>query len=1339
MNRNEKRRWSRILAMILVFAMVFCDPSMSYAAEVVGEMLTAEAPATENVTEEDQAAAEAEAAQAAAESEAARLAAESEAAAKAAAESEAAAKAAAESEAAAKAAAESEAAAKAAAESEAAAKAAAESEAAAKAAAESEAAAKAAAESEAAAKAGTLVLKTEPVSTQNKGEAAKLKVTYSLSADSGMESVETRLYVPGQTISYPQFTANGETRFVDPVTGRVFDLKRDENWNLYIEYTLHRGETFEEEFQFVNPSVTAGSQNTFEVSITTRGTIPVNSSVQTTTARVTYTVWAEETEAPVETETAAETETETVSEAETETETAVETESETETETAAETEAPKTEFSYEDSRVRITATAEEGAKLPQDAQLKADYLEPGSAAYEEAVQTIEAQLGSQIGADEENVTMGYILYDIYFESSEGRIEPENGNVKVEMSFVTPAYAGDVKGEMVSSEVVHVKNDGEAEIVTDYVNTTEDGAVTSMGFTQDSFSVSGVAAAYAASDAVVDQGLVLNVGFMDRNGNLQPTAEAKSGETIKAVVSFTNSSANDDYAEEPDKNHRTARLKISDLEPYVTMLTRFEDGTKTEIHINNNNEDLILYVTYHKAEGYLDISIPAGATGSFNLEFYTENGITPGDEKAPTITLTPEILYPHENDSVSEPATGKWNADFKWNPVDKKVENVDHNEIKVDTDKNQLTGWLNYTMKAESLNRNETGAIWTDHILVEDTLTLPDGFSFPTDDKMTIDKENGTISYNGNVVFELKETQEAEIQDLTCDGKNITVKMNVPNPNKENGQVTKEMDNLDLAARLDGSWIKIPEGYKDSGDLIVNNVKIDPIPNVGSKSWPSEDTVDTTTKGPGEEFTVDKHIGDKNGEYADKDKHFKPGNKVPYTITITNTGKIPLAATDKNGNAYELTDTLPNELKLTDEQKKALETLGATVEGNKITVKPGALKVGESYTLTFEATLKDLESIKNSSTVDNTAYYRGASDHDIFEIDKPDIDIEKTGNQTTLKDGESITYTVTVSNRENTKDENEEIVVDKLPKGLFLTGVTDSDGNAIDLTDPANWGKQYKDVKLDNKTVTIGVDGEGRATITWKAGQLEANTDIELNYTCIFDASKADKNNIKDGKITVSNKATLNSNGKSDGHDFSGEVGKLGVEKEVTGAVDEDGNAVTGTFEKDVKVTYKITVSNDKDNPYKEDVYPEDTLPKGMFPIGLKAADGTEIKTKEELLAKIGQWNWTKMTLDGDDVEVQIGNDQVRIKWHVPVLAAGETKTITYTAQLTIEDTGITGSGTQKLINTVKVPGDSDNAEIEIKVKGVENDKKILLADGTTEVNTIELQGDDEVTTFLPFL
>ena len=543
MNRNEKRRWSRILAMILVFAMVFCDPSMSYAAEVVGEMLTAEAPVTENVTKEDQAAAEAEAAQAAAESEAARLAAESEAAAKAAAESEAAAKAAAESEAAAKAAAESEAAAKAAeeseaaakaaeeseaaakaaaesetaakaaaeseaaakaaAESEAAAKAAAESEAAAKAAAESEAAAKAAAESEAAAKAGTLVLKTEPVSTQNKGEAAKLKVTYSLSADSGMESVETRLYVPGQTISYPQFTANGETRFVDPVTGRVFDLKRDENWNLYIEYTLHRGETFEEEFQFVDSSVTAGSQSTFEVSITTRGTIPANSSVQTTTARVTYTVWAEETEAPVETETVVETETETVSEAETETETAVETESETETETAAATESEtETETESETEIVTETETAQvetENAGIfdyeDDKAQISVEILNltPENQGLRFAVNSIGEEsktfekIAEQIMEGGSTALVDMLAYYIGVVDETGKAPAENELIyQITMKFKTPVlsisdYLSEEDKDSTEGEVkVYVEG---TEIPAD-IQKNKKGAITGISFITD---------------------------------------------------------------------------------------------------------------------------------------------------------------------------------------------------------------------------------------------------------------------------------------------------------------------------------------------------------------------------------------------------------------------------------------------------------------------------------------------------------------------------------------------------------------------------------------------------------------------------------------------------------------------------------------------------------------------------------------------------------------------------------------------------------------------------------------------------------------------------------------
>ena len=57
------------------------------------------------------------------------------------------------------------------------------------------------------------------------------------------------------------------------------------------------------------------------------------------------------------------------------------TEEKKETTDAAEAETPKTEFSYKDSRVTITATAPEEANLPQDAELKADYLKPGSDEY----------------------------------------------------------------------------------------------------------------------------------------------------------------------------------------------------------------------------------------------------------------------------------------------------------------------------------------------------------------------------------------------------------------------------------------------------------------------------------------------------------------------------------------------------------------------------------------------------------------------------------------------------------------------------------------------------------------------------------------------------------------------------------------------------------------------------------------------------------------------------------------------------------------------------------------------------------------------------------------------
>ena len=159
-------------------------------------------------------------------------------------------------------------------------------------------------------------------------------------------------------------------------------------------------------------------------------------------------------------------------------------------ETPTPTEAPKTSFRYEDSRVVITATAPEDANLPQDAEIKADYIAPGTDRYNAAVAAFNSQLSSQLGLDAENTEAEYVLYDVYFLTADGsRIEPENGNVKVDMSF-KQIQESTVDGDVVNKDVVHLDNDGQAEVVTEYVNTNADGEITSMGFTQDSFSIVG---------------------------------------------------------------------------------------------------------------------------------------------------------------------------------------------------------------------------------------------------------------------------------------------------------------------------------------------------------------------------------------------------------------------------------------------------------------------------------------------------------------------------------------------------------------------------------------------------------------------------------------------------------------------------------------------------------------------------------------------------------------------------------------------------------------------------------------------------------------------------------
>lgn len=191
-------------------------------------------------------------------------------------------------------------------------------------------------------------------------------------------------------------------------------------------------------------------------------------------------------------------------------------------------EAGKTDFYYEDSRIIIDATAAPEAGFPEDTQIRADYLDPAGETYKQAVATIENQLGTQLTDAQEGATLDYALYDVYFvsESAGGRLEPEDGSVNVSMLFPTPielepedSQTNETNYELIKNEVVHIKQDGEAEIINNASIQIADDQITSAQFVQDNFSIMGLAWAKTSARAEGDVAYVNTIKMSDKDNGI----------------------------------------------------------------------------------------------------------------------------------------------------------------------------------------------------------------------------------------------------------------------------------------------------------------------------------------------------------------------------------------------------------------------------------------------------------------------------------------------------------------------------------------------------------------------------------------------------------------------------------------------------------------------------------------------------------------------------------------------------------------------------------------------------------------------------------------------------
>ena len=124
----------------------------------------------------------------------------------------------------------------------------------------------------------------------------------------------------------------------------------------------------------------------------------------------------------------------------------------------------KTDFQFENSEVKITATATEEAKLPQNTEMRAVKLEEGTAAYEEAKAASAQTLGTSDDAS-------YCFYDVTFVADGQELSPEKGTVTIKMEFKNIQ----INAEAQTQNIVHIEDTEAGRQVQDVTSVSGDGS------------------------------------------------------------------------------------------------------------------------------------------------------------------------------------------------------------------------------------------------------------------------------------------------------------------------------------------------------------------------------------------------------------------------------------------------------------------------------------------------------------------------------------------------------------------------------------------------------------------------------------------------------------------------------------------------------------------------------------------------------------------------------------------------------------------------------------------------------------------------------------------------